>query len=39
MEVNLQRRVGGLRDKIPDIKKTLDTVKFLKLRKVRFEDT
>jgi len=35
MEMNLQRRMGGLKDKIPDIQKTLDTVKFLKLRKVR----
>lgn len=30
MEQNLQRRVAGLRDKLPDIQKTLDTVKFLK---------
>lgn len=30
MEQNLQRRVGGLKDKLPDIQKTLDTVKFLK---------
>lgn len=36
MEVNLQRRMAGLREKIPDIKKTLETVQFLKLRKVRF---
>lgn len=35
MEMNLQRRMAGLRDKVPDIQKTLDTVKFLKLRKVR----
>lgn len=35
MEVNLQRRMTGLREKIPDISKTLDTVKFLKLRRVR----
>ncbi|CAI6093377.1 unnamed protein product [Clonostachys chloroleuca] len=34
MEVNLQRRMTGLREKIPDIQKTLDTVRFLKLRKV-----
>ncbi|KAL2117435.1 hypothetical protein VTJ04DRAFT_7095 [Mycothermus thermophilus] len=32
MEQNLQRRVLGLKDKLPDIKKTLDTVRFLKLR-------
>ncbi|KAL1843566.1 hypothetical protein VTJ49DRAFT_849 [Mycothermus thermophilus] len=32
MEQNLQRRVVGLKDKLPDIKKTLDTVRFLKLR-------
>jgi hypothetical protein len=34
MELNLQRRMTGLKEKIPDIKKTLDTVRFLKLRKV-----
>ncbi|KAK0625255.1 frequency clock protein [Bombardia bombarda] len=33
MEQNLQRRVAGLKDKMPDIQKTLDTVRFLKLRK------
>ncbi|KAK5661743.1 hypothetical protein OQA88_9844 [Cercophora sp. LCS_1] len=32
MEQNLQRRVAGLKDKLPDIQKTLDTVQFLKLR-------
>ncbi|KAG7293765.1 peptide chain release factor 1 [Staphylotrichum longicolle] len=32
MEQNLQRRVVGLKDKLPDIRKTLDTVQFLKLR-------
>ncbi|KKP05085.1 hypothetical protein THAR02_02796, partial [Trichoderma harzianum] len=32
MELNLQRRMTGLREKIPDIQKTLDTVQFLKLR-------
>jgi len=35
MEQNLQRRVAGLKDKMPDIQKTLDTVRFLKLRTVR----
>jgi hypothetical protein len=34
MEMNLQRRMAGLNDKIPDIQKTLDTVQFMKLRKV-----
>ena len=34
MEVNTQRRGGGLKEKIPDIQKTLDTVKFLKTRQV-----
>lgn len=34
MEVNTQRRGAGLKDKIPDIQKTLDTVQFLKTRKV-----
>ncbi|KAL2151355.1 hypothetical protein VTH82DRAFT_6453 [Thermothelomyces myriococcoides] len=32
MEQNLQRRVAGLKDKMPDIRKTLETVRFLKLR-------
>lgn len=35
MEMNTQRRAAGLRDKIPDIQKTLDTVMFLDSRKVR----
>lgn len=35
MEMNLQKRVSGLKDKIPDIQKTLETVSFLKLQKVR----
>ena len=34
MEVNTQRRGTGLKEKIPDIQKTLDTVQFLKARKV-----
>ncbi len=34
MEVNTQRRAVGLKDKIPDIQKTLDTVRFLQTRKV-----
>ncbi|KAI1249312.1 peptide chain release factor 1 [Eutypa lata] len=33
MELNLQRRVAGLNDKMPDIKKTLETVRFLKTRR------
>ncbi|KAH0543975.1 peptide chain release factor 1 [Glutinoglossum americanum] len=33
MEVNTQRRAAGLKDKLPDIQKTLDTVQFLKTRK------
>ena len=37
MEVSTQRRAAGLKDKIPDIQKTLETVQFLKLRKVRGE--
>ncbi|WDK13329.1 prefoldin subunit [Colletotrichum graminicola] len=32
MELNLQKRMAGLKDKIPDIQKTLDSVRFLKLR-------
>ncbi|KAJ5628830.1 Prefoldin subunit 3 [Penicillium lividum] len=39
MEVNSQRRGQGLRDKIPDIKKTLEMVRFLKLRKEANPDT
>ncbi|KAK3179971.1 peptide chain release factor 1 [Lecanicillium sp. MT-2017a] len=39
MEMNLQRRMTGLNDKIPDIQKTLDTVQFMKLRKVRVLST
>lgn len=33
MEMNTQRRGAGLKEKIPDIKKTLDTVKLLKMRR------
>ncbi|KAH6654705.1 Prefoldin subunit-domain-containing protein [Truncatella angustata] len=32
MELNLQRRVAGLEDKMPDIQKTLETVRFLQTR-------
>ncbi|EPS29992.1 hypothetical protein PDE_04942 [Penicillium oxalicum 114-2] len=39
MEVNTQRRGQGLREKIPDIKKTLEMVRFLKLRKESNSDT
>lgn len=39
MEQNTQRRAVGLKDKIPDIQKTLETVRFLKSRKVRSFDT
>lgn len=39
METNLQRRVAGLRDKMPDIQKTLDTVRFLKIRDEDVETT
>lgn len=34
MEVNTQRRATGLREKIPDIQKTLETVRFLQTQKV-----
>lgn len=37
MEVNTQRRKAGLDSKIPDIQKTLETVRFLKTRKVHTE--
>ncbi|BDD60004.1 peptide chain release factor 1 [Monascus purpureus] len=33
MEVNTARRAQGLREKIPDIKKTLEMVRFLKLKR------
>ncbi|KAL9602988.1 MAG: hypothetical protein Q9219_001513 [cf. Caloplaca sp. 3 TL-2023] len=33
MEVNTQRRAAGLKEKIPDIQKTLEMVQFLKSRK------
>ncbi|KAL9003770.1 MAG: hypothetical protein Q9188_003375 [Gyalolechia gomerana] len=33
MEVNTQRRAAGLKEKIPDIRKTLDMVQFLQSRK------
>lgn len=33
MQQNTQRRAAGLKDKIPDIQKTLETVKFLQSRK------
>ncbi|KAJ5608912.1 Prefoldin subunit 3 [Penicillium herquei] len=39
MEVNSQKRGQGLREKIPDIKKTLEMVRFLKLRKESNPDT
>ncbi|KAG6360825.1 hypothetical protein INS49_011892 [Diaporthe citri] len=32
MESNMQRKAAGLKDKIPDIQKTLETVQFLKTR-------
>ncbi|KAI1331589.1 Prefoldin subunit-domain-containing protein [Xylariaceae sp. FL0255] len=35
MELNLQRRIAGLQDKMPDIQKTLETVRFLKTRSSR----
>jgi len=37
MQQNTQRRAAGLRDKIPDIHKTLETVRFLKSRKADAE--
>lgn len=32
----MQRRAAGLKDKMPDIQKTLETVQFLKTRKVHW---
>lgn len=34
MEVSTQRRLEGLREKVPDIQSTLDMVQFLETRKV-----
>ena len=34
MEVSTTKRAGGLKEKIPDIQKTLATVQFLQKRKV-----
>jgi len=34
MEVNTQRRKAGLDDKIPDLERSLDTVRFLRNRRV-----
>ncbi|RPA77149.1 Prefoldin, subunit 3 [Ascobolus immersus RN42] len=33
MEMNTQKRMASLKEKIPDIQKTLDTVRFLKVKK------
>jgi len=38
MEVNTSRRASGLREKIPDIQKTLETVRFLKSRDADAEE-
>lgn len=38
MEMNTQRRSVGLKEKIPDIKKTLDMVRFLKLNRENNEE-
>lgn len=35
MEVNTQKRIAGLKDKIPDMQKTLDSVRFLRSQPVR----
>jgi prefoldin subunit 5 len=37
MQANTQRRAAGLKDKIPDIQKTLETVRFLKSRQADAE--
>ena len=39
MEQSTQKRALGLKDKIPDIQKTLETVQFLKSRDVRLSLT
>lgn len=38
MEVNTQRRADGLRDKLPEMKGTLDVVKLLRVQKAEDED-
>ena len=35
MQANTERRAEGLKGKIPDIEKTLESVRFLQGRKVR----
>lgn len=37
MESSTQRRLTGLKEKVPDIQKTLDMVVFLKGREVRLK--
>lgn len=39
MEMNTQRRSVGLKEKIPDIQKTLEMVRFLRIRRDKEEDT
>lgn len=39
MEVNTTRRLAGLKEKVPDIQKTLDMVRFLQTRDVRPTNT
>ena len=39
MEVNTQRRLTGLKEKVPGIQKTLETVRFLHKREVRCPGT
>ena len=34
MEANTQRRGAGLREKLPELNRSLDTVRFLRTRKV-----
>lgn len=34
MEVNTQKRLAGLKEKVPDIQKTLEMVRFLRKRDV-----
>lgn len=39
MEVNTQRRAAGLKEKVPDIQKTLDMVRFLHSREVQYNQS
>ena len=37
MQANTDKRLSGLKEKVPDIRKTLDMVRFLQTRQVRLD--